>query len=372
MNEAVYKQPLILFLGAGASKPLGLKTTAEFWEWFHFDSGFDFDLLNAIGESIQPSEEIGIKPDIEAVLDVLEKINDGKELESKIVNRLPIKFTKHRPVVEFQQPVSSGSKITEFIEGLPVSFEISEKVKDLVIKHYSEIEKEKAFELYRSLLVLALSLHQPLLIFTTNYDLAWEKTYEAARTRRSEVQGALFNLVDGFSRELVVPVWSSSAYEHYRPAEEDIILFKLHGSVDWVRTPAGVIQRIESQQRDPGNMQTIIAYPSRLKREIHEEPFRTNYDYLLACLLHAKVCAVIGFSFRDQEIVEEFRLAAQLNKDLELILIDPNVARIERQLEEKLGFYPNCFISDVGELTQQTAARLTEIIQDRVKKHECP
>jgi len=359
MNETICKQPLVLFLGAGASQPLGLKTTPEFWEWFHFNSGFDFNLLSAIADCIQPSEELGGKPDIEAILDILEKINEGRQLEEKISKNPSFKYSERPPVVETNTEVSE-SKITQVFKGPPLWVEISDRIKDLVISHYSQLDGEKAFELYRPLLKLA--GRYPLPVFTTNYDLAWEKAYEHGKSTPSEISHVeiedismidedwrgpfprrylSLNLVDGFSRETVTPKWSRSVYEEYFPSfEADLILFKLHGSVDWLRTPSGAIQRLESSQRDPGGMKTEIVYPSRLKREIHEEPFRTNYDYLLACLLHARLCVVIGFSFRDQEIVEEFRQAMELNEDLKLLIVDSNAEAIQLHLQKKFGFQP--------------------------------
>jgi hypothetical protein len=175
-------------------------------------------------------------------------------------------------------------------------------------------------------------------------------------------------LIDGFDRTKVIPEWSRSAYEDFTPTGADVISFKLHGSVDWVRTPTRAIQRVEARKRDPGGMPTVIAYPSRLKREIHEEPFRTNYDYLLACLLHAKVCAVIGFSFRDQEIVEEFRQAMQLNKELQVAIIDPNAKAVKAQLLIKLGetWWENKFEHRVKPVDEHFTALNTEHLANMI------
>jgi hypothetical protein len=141
----------------------------------------------------------------------------------------------------------------------------------------------------------------------------------------------------------------------------DAILFKLHGSVNWVRTTEG-IQRVDIPQRDLGGAPTVIAYPSRLKREIHEEPFRINYDYLLACLLHAEVCVVIGFSFRDQEIVEELRQATELNQKLGLMIINPNAEAINAHLKTKFGFDAKPVLIN-QEFTAENAQSLADYIK---------
>ena len=352
MNEVIYKQPLVLFLGAGASAPLGMKTTVGFWEWLKSkpELGDMYSAFLAVEHYIQPSKEVG-KTDVEAVLDFLgDLVRAGKLL---------LKLSSDALTRVFTRGATEIVKVDEYEK-------IYDQIKDLVISHYSEIDSQKAFELYRPF--LELPILQPLPVFTTNYDLAWEKAYDLTSTPSYELSSAPFTLTDGFRRQrLTTPEWLSSEYANYKPYEDykptgaDVILFKLHGSVDWVRTSKGAIQRFESGKRDPGGMKTEIAYPSRLKREIHEEPYRTNYDYLLACLLHAKVCAVIGFSFRDQEIVEEFRQAMELNKMLKLVLIDPNAEAIASHLENKLGFKPRAKLIN-GEFTIQNAQSLTDMI----------
>ncbi|HEX78095.1 MAG TPA: hypothetical protein G4O03_06775 [Dehalococcoidia bacterium] len=331
MNEAIYKQPLVLFLGAGASSPLGKKTTVQFYEWLLWSRPeIDFNLLMSIANSVQPSEEVGKKPDVEAILDHLEKVIEGAEILTKLGHHIKFSLYKQEDYTKLR-----------------------DQIKDLVVEHYSEIDVPSAFGLYSPLLDLA--RERPLPIFTTNYDLAIEKA-------SIELQ-----LIDGFSKPLVgpIPQWSPLAYNNYKPAQAGVIFFKLHGSVDWLRTPTGAIQRVEGQRRDPGGMPTIIAYPSRFKREIHEEPFRTNYDYLIACLLHARVCAVIGSSFRDQEVVEEFRQALELNKDLELIIIDCNAETIKSQLRGKLGFEPK--IEPIKQkFNKESAPALADMIRAKV------
>lgn len=67
-----------------------------------------------------------------------------------------------------------------------------------MVEHYSEIDGERALELYSSLLVKLAQPH-PLVVFTTNYDLAIEKLHEFG----------VIELVDGFSNgKYLKPRWS--------------------------------------------------------------------------------------------------------------------------------------------------------------------
>ena len=334
LNELIYKQPLVVFLGAGASAPLGKMTTVQFLNWVRYRDEINFNLLNKIIENIEPSKEVAKTPDIEAVLDCLEKFIEGRQLYQRL----------------------SGFALIATDEYT----KLCDQIKDFVITHYSEINPVEAFNHYEPLLQESSVPVIP--IFTTNYDLSIEKAFEYPH--------AEFRLIDGFvRRRKTTPKWSANAYHDYKPRQKskDVVLFKLHGSVDWVRTPSGDIERTGTRRRDPGDLQTVIVYPTRIKREIHEEPFRTNYDYLLACLTHAKVCIVVGFSFRDQEIAEHFREAAGMNSNLEVGIFDKNLRleeNISRIFHPKQGFFIS---TTLNEQATDNIKRVAEWINDRMK-----
>lgn len=328
MNTEIYKQPLVLFLGAGASVPLGKKTTAQFLKWLPSQRGIDYGVLTSIQNQIILDRNLDDeKLDIEIVLDHIGKLIDaGRQFEKSGDAEILRGLEKDLENQDKGVPVHRFDSITRLKEHV----QLHDQIKDLVFEHYSEVDENAAIGLYSPLLS-QLADHGPLIVFTTNYDLAMEKLHESG----------LIELIDGFPREKYLkPRWSKEAYDTYQAKDQtgDIVLFKLHGSVDWVPTPSNGIQRIDIPKRQLGGVERVIAYPSQLKVEIHEEPYRTNYDYLLACLLYAKVCAVIGFSFRDQEIIEEFRQGLELNEDLELIIVDPKAEEIFEYLENKVGY----------------------------------
>lgn len=360
MNELIYKQPLVLFLGAGASAPLGKMTTVQFLRWLKSQISLILPFINATKDHLKRQGENAEKLDVEAVLDFIEDFVNAGTLFHYYGGRGLLREMNELRKLASQQMLDSP-KASPAIFDMQTNEEVRDQIKDLVVSHYSEIDSQTAFELYSPLLEPVLI--RPLPVFTTNYDLSWEKTYELTSAESYQFRRAPFNLIDGFTRErIVIPSWSRSAYDDYKPTGADLILFKLHGSVDWVRTNSATIQRIEGQGRDPGRMKTQIVYPSQLKREIHEEPYRTNYDYLLACLLHAKVCAVIGFSFRDQEIVEEFRQGLELNEDLELMIVDPNAEMIQSYLKNKLGFDPRAEL-----ITEEFSLENASSLADKIK-----
>lgn len=366
MNPLIYKRPFVLLIGAGASVPLGKKATVEFLEWLKLpQQEVDYGLLSSICAQIEPTEELGIKHDVEVVLDHLESLIAAGELLEKSGDASLVKRLEKTSRGQTGPPLHPyGSPLN-----LDENIRLREQIRDLIVKHYFEIDSEKAFKLYDPFfgsLGYARELAVP--VFTTNYDLAIEKVHEHPETR--------FRLVDGFIRETGIPEWRRSAYEDFRAFSitgriGGVVLFKLHGSVDWVRTPSGAIQRVTSQERDPGQMRTVLIYPSRLKGELHDEPFRTNYAYLLARLLNAQVCVVIGFSFRDQGIVEELHQAIGLNKKLKLVIIDPNAQAIKSRLQSRFGFEPRAELIK-EELNEENVSsiikNLAEVITERRKK----
>lgn len=352
MNPAIYKQPLIFFLGAGASVPLGKKTTVEFYEWLASPESFEemgdhrpLFSFSSIFQNVKPSDEVSKELDVEAILDFLEELIRAGELVEKYEDADSLKQLREK--AEERTGIKARLISSLSVATLKENKQLRDLIKDSVISHYCEVDENEAFGLYEpffemagSLLTGEYGIPRPtevsftLPVFTTNYDLVIEKAYEHPKS--------CLKLIDGFEREKrAIPQWSSLAYQDYEPSGHSVILFKLHGSVDWHLTPAGSIQRIEAKQRDPGQLKTTLIYPSRQKREIHDEPFRTSYDYLFACLAHAKVCVIIGFSFRDQEIVEQFRAAIGVNENLSLLIADPNATSISEHLVRKLGFGPN-------------------------------
>lgn len=364
MNPAIYKQPLIVFLGAGASVPLGMKTTVEFYEWLQSYSEIDYSFLGSIAQHIdQPSEEVNKRIDVEAILDFLERVIEAGKLLEKLGDAEHMRNILKKNEELLKQVHKVLPEVLQLrhtsicVRNLKQNIELHERIKDLVVSHYSEIDKDKAFELYNPIFQEFQNYPCPfhtLPVFTTNYDLAMEKAYEHPE--------AGFRLIDGFERKKrTTPEWSGRFYQEYKSPKNglDVILFKLHGSVDWHLTPAGSIQRVEARQRDPGQLKTILIYPSRQKREIHVEPFRTSYDYLFACLAHAKTCLIIGFSFRDQEIVEELRAAIGINKNLKLGIIDPNANLVSEHLFKKLGFKSYMYLIK-SEFSSKVMGELTE------------
>jgi SIR2-like domain len=158
-------------------------------------------------------------------------------------------------------------------------------------------------------------------IFTTNYDLAFERA--AADTR--------FFLVDGF--QLRPPYrFDGNALDVdlvHRQVGEGLMLepnvaqlLKLHGSVDWNRA-SGSVQRVTGRPDNPA-----LIYPRQSKFQHSFAPPYLEFMARFQMALRARDVAVliIGFGLRDEHLVQPLRLAVESNIGLRLVVVSPNLS----------------------------------------------
>jgi SIR2-like domain len=243
------------------------------------------------------------------------------------------------------------------------------KIKHEIIREYRNVSVEKILQIYEPLFN-ALFPHLPkagacLAIFTTNYDPAIEKFY-------GERHGQ-YALCDGFDLDPAsrLTYWGRSAFDKFEPRTEqrNLVLFKLHGSVDWLRENAtGIIRRGQAifDEMDRDAYKNILIYPATRKIAT-EDPFYTGYEYFERCCERAKVCVAIGYSFRDYDALTRLRGAASVNDGLNLVLLDPKAEEILKTIqipdERKIAFN-----SKFGELPDQLSL-LSEYLGKAVSKH---
>jgi len=164
---------------------------------------------------------------------------------------------------------------------------------------------------------------QRLKIFTTNYDLCFERA-------AGEVGGVT---LDGFS--FTAPRRYDPRYFSYdiirRPRSGDdlgnylegvFLLYKLHGSVNWARTGDGAI--LEKAQPEP--QETCLIYPAMGKyQQSFTQPHLESMAQYLGAVREPNTCVmVVGFGFNDDHLAEPLLAAARSNPYLRLIVVDPD------------------------------------------------
>jgi hypothetical protein len=162
---------------------------------------------------------------------------------------------------------------------------------------------------------------QRLKIFTTNYDLCFERA-----------AGALGGIIiDGFS--FTAPRRYDPRYFNYdlvrRPRSgEDasylegvFLLYKLHGSVNWARNTDGTLL----EETNPAPETACLIYPAAGKyQQSFSQPHLESMAQYLAAVREPNTCVVVvGFGFNDAHLSEPLLAAAQSNPHLRVIIVDP-------------------------------------------------
>jgi SIR2-like domain len=198
------------------------------------------------------------------------------------------------------------------------------KSKEIILDKCQRFLKDDKLEAHRTFLhkLSRRSGRNPRLkIFTTNYDLCFE--------RAAALQSLI--VVDGFS--FTQPRTYNPLYFGYdivsrsRLTEErgDYLdgvfhLLKLHGSVNWVRTSEGVIQ----EQQNPDPDQACLIYPARGKyQQSFLQPHLELVSQFFSSLREPNTCLIIaGFGFNDDHLSEPIIAAVKSNPHLKLIVVD--------------------------------------------------
>ena len=158
-------------------------------------------------------------------------------------------------------------------------------------------------------------------VFTTNYDLLLEDLFSDKGD--SSVAVPFINGVPGRTRK--GGKWSPAPYK-----QRGVHLYRLHGCVGWFRAsedPSQASVQFARPESLDGDMlsRLCVMFPGReLQRgnDPHGYGFRRLYSYLLRC----KRAVFIGFSFRDDDVMQILLAANAARKQpLLMRIIDPTL-----------------------------------------------
>lgn len=313
VNKTITQSPIILFLGAGASVPLGKPAMEQFVAKLanEITSGNEASLLSML--------ILARGYDLEAILSDLETFLSLHYISSFVFNSLL--NSEDLPLYNANQ--NDAARLRSLI-------------RHSIIREYRTIDTRMALKIYQPLFDIIFShidrTNFCLPIFTTNYDLAIENFCGE--------QYAEYEFTDGLEDDPLQreTVWKPHEYEWFHISRQvrNIVLFKLHGSVDWMRlTSTGKIVKSLPMYDivDSDEYQNTIIYPAGNKVAT-SEPYLTGYQYFSKCCEKAKVIVAIGYSFRDYEMLTTLLKARQMNEDLNLILLSPNAYDILKTIPD--------------------------------------
>lgn len=319
---------MMLFLGAGASKPFGIKTMDEMSEELENKMNEFTDDEKDLYQSIHNDLGTNNLEDILTVLNDLRKESGNPSVKyfKSLINQAegPIfspfgvrtKIKKSMSIPEIDLSEELWIALIRFIKENCI---IKNDKRENIAKIYDEFFKiiENPIENSNSS-----PSHITINIFTTNYDRIIEEYFD----------GKGEELYDGFF--FGNPWDPSSDYTGIIPGKKNY-LFKLHGSIDYHSKGNEIVKGDNlspTKTIDGTELKDLMIYPMR-EKEVYKDPFFTSLTSLKTNLLSEEICVVIGYSFGDEHIRNIFFDAVKRNLEIKIFMINPQAKKIRHDLE---------------------------------------
>ena len=167
------------------------------------------------------------------------------------------------------------------------------------------------------------------IVFTLNYDICIEQA----------LRDANLEFTTGFKNG----IWHPAEFGN----QQRIRLFKLHGSLGWVRHPERRIlfdanesfQRDDILQEGPDiNHEIIFAVDNKLQAA---QPFLWLFQKCAELVAQAAYVVCIGYSFRDEHVNEIIGQALAADSNKCMVFVGPDVSENTLTETRKITFYPN-------------------------------
>ncbi|GHT40801.1 hypothetical protein FACS189443_1680 [Planctomycetales bacterium] len=382
---------LSIFLGAGASKAVGLPDMNSFWQ-----QAYGEDFVKGIGDVA--NYQIANKQPLTQAQSEINKTSAIRRLiqtaclgTGKISSDLEIiyDYIHHNPILSagrgnienlkklfyFYHNAAQGGNnwnfdqykkqfnpfrqsFTTWIEDMYECVEnLRKEVNGAYLITRGDNRLEKAEHCYRFLP----HLEQPSVIFTTNYDTVFEALDESSKLNKMGL-----TLQNGCKPQ--------DKYHNYFAVENyttnvgnPLYLFHLHGSVAWKYQE----QNVEDYYPHGHREKSAIVEPVISKKLPKIPPFNSMYEIFIKTLRQNSGLLVIGFSFRDEEIKKIVLETLESNKSFFVVCVAPPNAdsEMDRHIVELADKYTDRFIwlkNYFGE--QETENLILETIQERIGK----
>jgi len=290
---------LIFLLGAGCSYdaniPISSKMIDDLENMLNTNNDWrDFKRLYlCIKSSIKFSDGI-VGKSIE-YFDIERLVNTLTELEKK-------EFAIIYPFI--------GTWSPRLLEIAGFDFKIVSIFKEKILKNlrnWITIKNERDTKYYKNFYDFQSEYNYALRIFTLNYDLCLEKN-----------KPTNYDLERGFDPN--ERIWDWRRFETMDLYSPSIYLYKLHGSIDWVRdeSKGSILREVDNVPEKPD-----LIFGTDYKMQYIDPYLLYAYEFR-KFTLDSKVIIVIGYGFRDEHINSILVQALQNNKKRKMVIISPN------------------------------------------------
>ena len=274
------RDEVILLLGAGASVEAGIPDSTK--------------MVQKIEELVSESEEWQCFKDLYHYLrssifyaDGLEgKFGDDVSFNiERLVNVLDELHQRERhtlyPFIGAWNP-----KLQEVAgEAFEKILAFQSKIIDILRNRWVMLAKEESARYYSGLLRFQEEYEYPLRVFSLNYDLCVEKICGSENVQRGFSQGE----------------WEWRQFDESSEDPKSLLLYKLHGSVDWASEKDGKVRDFDSPSTiDHSRVALIFGTSYKLQ---YIDPFLfCAYELRRWTLDSARVIVCIGYGFNDEHI----------------------------------------------------------------------
>lgn len=319
----IHEVDTVLFVGAGASVPFGYQTTDQFIK----------EIKNM--PLTQPEAQIfnfyAETPDI-----TIEDIIRALDIHIKVGSNPILRREAGSPLrtIELEGELAEAKnklQIEEVTQKLENQLDAYKTLKDrivsqLYIAYGDKPELEKAWEVYADYIGVLRERNDAIVpIFTTNYDKVIETLENIRDSEINHVIRGFKEQKDGVPKN---PVWSPEEVLDQEPKRDRILLFKLHGSLNWRIDIRNIIREAEEGVFElRGFWKENVLIPPGTVDFQYGEPYQSLRTYFEGYLMQANTCVAIGYRFDDLTIRDVF--LRSIERGLNLVMLNPEAEKIK-------------------------------------------
>jgi len=336
---------ITILTGAGLSNMVGLPMTSGFQAVMENNNFIDIVLL--LKDYLQNDFN-----DIEKVMSMLD---DSIDENNKTFQKFILETGKSLGVTTFaNQQIQIGPIVVrKYREFKSEASNYLLYLKDSIYNELKQPDIDNAKILYENILlhIKTMFKESSISIFTTNYDLSFEKIWIRNNDLLEKIN--INKIVDyGFQPKNGVFV-----FEPIINADngKDLKYYKLHGSLDWFYdadygcTKSGTPATPSTPDAMP------ILYPG-FKGRPQKEPFIKLHDILFDSLKKTDVLIVLGFAFRDPYINELIKHSKSINMKYKMLYFNP-IALSNLPTESGLHEFRQDFNTDLIYVNEKIEAK---------------